>query len=374
MSVIFTKTLYINHSTGQLGSWSVSVTDNGDDTATLTTSALKVLGGKPVVNSTIVSEGKNIGRANETTPIEQALLEAESKANKKKDKGYTEEKPEAGQQSTNGLGLVKPMLATELNKVKSIDYPVFVQPKLDGNRCLAARIDGSVRLWSRGGKFINLPHIAEALDDILEDGDIFDGELYVHGETLQTITSWIKKLKPESVNIQYFVYDLVLESDTYQERLARLETLIPDDHPHIALCDTQIAHDEESMMVWHSRWVDDGFEGAIVRTDDTGYQTRRSKSLIKVKSFQDAEFPVLDVIQGKSRIVNGEQLETAIYVCETEHGKRFNVTAHGTMHDKHFAWVHRERVIGKQLTVKFFNLTPDGLPFLPVSLRFREDI
>lgn len=302
------------------------------------------------------------------------MLEAKSKISKKVDKGYTYTKPKEGQQSTNGLGLTKPMLATDFTKIKRIDYPVLAQPKLDGNRCLAARVDGEIKLWSRGGKHISLPHVENALEELLTDETtILDGELYCHGYPLQTITSWIKKAKPETVHIEYHVYDLVT-SQNYQERLAQLETLIPDDHLHIVLTPTVLVHNESQLMEQHQNWVDNEYEGTIIRTDNVGYEPKRSRSLIKLKDFQDSEFDIVDVIEGSSRIKDGETLNQAIYVCKTPSGSTFNVTAPGTMHEKHSAWIERLSAIGRKLTVKYFNLTPDGIPFLPVALRLREDI
>lgn len=369
------ETLYTTHSSGKVGSWQIEVKCPLETRgAIIITRAKKTLDGKATENIRTIAKGKNIGRSNETSALDQALSEARSKISKKVDKGYTFEQPQEGQVATNGLGLTKPMLATEHSKVKNVPYPALAQPKLDGNRCLAARIDGEVKLWSRGSKYIDLPHVSEALESILTDeSTILDGELYCHGYPLQTINGWIKKAKPESINIQYHVYDMVID-EPYQERVAQLETLVPDNHSHIVLTDTKLVENEEEVMALHQQWVDDGYEGAIVRTNDKGYEPKRSKSLIKVKSFQDAEFNIVDVIEGTPRIKDGETLNVAIYVCETDEGKRFNVTAPGTMYEKHSAWQERLSAIGRALTVKFFNLTNDGLPFLPVALRLRDDL
>lgn len=372
--MIYAENLYINHSTGKAGSWAISVTDNADNTATITTTACKVLGGKPVVTTEIVISGKNIGRANETTPLEQAIAEAKAKAQKKLDKGYTPYIPEVGQKAVNSLGLVKPMLAQEFKP--SNNWPVFIQHKLDGNRCLAGRVDGKVMLWSRGGKEINLPHIKEELEKLLpHDFDtVLDGELYVHGESLQTITSWIKKLQPESKSIQYCVYDLVMPV-CYSERFNTLRWLLDVgvDLPVQRLHTRQITSEGE-LDHYHKLYIQQGYEGTMVRALGVGYEDgKRSKSLQKLKDFQDAEFEILDVIQGTPRIVGTETLEVAIYVCKCG-SHTFNATAPGDMFAKHTAWVHRHKAIGKFLTVKFFNYTPDGLPFLPVALRVRNDL
>lgn len=366
----YQENLYINHSTGKAGSWAISVTNNGDNTATITTTACKVLGGNPVVTTEIIRKGKNIGRANETTPLEQAIAEAKSKAQKKIDKGYTYSIPEEGQKAVNSLGLTKPMLAQEFKAVTQ--WPVYVQPKLDGNRCLASKIDGKIVMWSRGGKEINLPHIAKELDYLLPEGMTFDGELYCHGETLQTITSWIKKNRPESARIQYMVYDMVSYQDFSNRKCITRSYIFNVTSVHWVA--TFEVHDSEQLQHYHNMWVGQGYEGTMVRSLGVGYEDgKRSKSLQKMKDFQDAEFEILDVIQGTPRVTATCTLEVAIYVCKCG-PHTFNATAPGDMFEKHTAWLNRDSAVGKMLTVKFFNYTPDGLPFLPVALRIREDL
>lgn len=367
----FTKELFINHSSGQAGSWKIEVLENTDGTARIITTVCKVLGGKAVVTPEDVTQGKNIGRANETTPLQQAISEAQSKAQKKMDKGYTETVPEAGQKAVNSLGLTKPMLAEVFKPVTK--WPVFAQPKLDGNRCKAKLQDGKVILWSRGGKEIKLPHIAQALEPILVDGLTLDGELYVHGQPLQTITSWIKKQQPESKQIQYRVYDMVSPL-CYSERAKALSQLLPKVGPVLPV-ETYEVHDAEYLDKLHQSFIGVGFEGTMVRTLGVGYEDgKRSKSLQKMKDFQDAEFPIVSVKQGTPKITSEGQLEVAIYECKAPNGEMFTVTAPGDQNQKHQAWVTRDQAIGKQLTVKFFNYTPDGLPFLPVALQIREDL
>lgn len=370
MKIHYSQMLYINHSSGKPGSWHIQVEEGECGTVHIVTESCKTLGGNGVEHREEIKTGKNIGRANETTPLQQAISEAQSKAQKKMDKGYTETVPEAGQKAVNSLGLTKPMLAQDFKAVTK--WPVYVQPKLDGNRCLAARVDGKVVLWSRGGKEINLPHIARALDAFLEEGIHLDGELYCHGETLQTITSWIKKNRPESERIQYMVYDCV-DSECFSVRKQITRRILPVG-TGVEWLQTFEVHDEEQLKHYHETWVGQGYEGTMVRSLGVGYEDgKRSKSLQKMKDFQDAEFEIIDVIQGTPRQTATGQLEVAIYVCKCgEH--TFNATAPGDMLEKHSAWVTRDNAIGKQLTVKFFNYTPDGLPFLPVALQIREDL
>ena len=113
----------------------------------------------------------------------------------------------------------------------------------------------------------------------------------------------------------------------------------------------------------------------MLRWSDTGYEDgKRSKSLIKKKDFQDAEFKVIAVIQGRSVTRNGNTYELPIYVCETPQGHKFNCVASGTLQQKHQAWLEKDQAIDKQLTVKFFNYTENNIPFLPIAIGLRGDI
>ena len=365
-------TLYINHSTGQTGSWSIEVFDRAVEGAEVVTTTRKVLDGKAVVRREFVTQGKNIGRANETTPVEQAVLQAQSKANKKRDKGYTETVPEAGTKAVNSLGLIKPMLAREFKCVDA--FPVLAQPKLDGNRCLAAKIDDEIKMWSRGGKPIILPHVAQALDAVLPEGLIVDGELYCHGETLQTVTSWIKKLRPESSQVRYHIYDAAIEDACFSERHASLAALI-EENESLCLVETVEAGNDDDLQRLHREWLEAGYEGTMVRARGVGYETgKRAKQLQKLKDFQDAEFEIVGFEDGAPYIKDEGTFQVVVYHCRSGNGKIFKATAPGTMHEKHAAWETREATLGRMLTVKFFNYTPDGLPYLPVALRIRDDL
>lgn len=136
-NTIYTQTLYNLDSKGSLRQWFISVESHEDKTATISvTQGLK--DGKLIERKTQVTVGKNIGRANETTPVQQAISEAKSKVRKQIDKGYTEEIPSADSAGKNGLGFVKPMLALVFEKAKGVNLSLYtIQPKLDGFRLLA---------------------------------------------------------------------------------------------------------------------------------------------------------------------------------------------------------------------------------------------
>lgn len=353
-----------------IGFWSIRVATEGDQVQ-LEIEHGKTLEGQSVT-SIIPVKGKNLGRANETTPYQQALLELQSRVNKQLDKGYVFEKPEAGATATNTLGLAKPMLAKPIQKVKpdSIDWDnAFIQPKLDGHRALH---DGL--LYSRQGKELHLQHIREALRDLPLH---LDGELYTHGLTLQQIGSLVKKPREESLQIKYHVYDCVSPAPYHERQEMIADAVATLNSPHLVLVPTFKVQDEGELFEHHSWNLTEGYEGTILRHGLAGYETdARSGFLLKVKDYQDAEFEVVGCNEGTPRWLAEEErwLKVAVYRLRTADGKEFDATAPGTMYDKDQAWTDRAQAIGKLLTVKFWNLSKDGVPQQPVALQFRDDV
>ena len=360
-------TLYKNHA-GTVGFWRAIAKAN-EECGIVRIEYAKTLQGK-VVSREYKVQKKNVGRSNETSFAEQALLELTSRKNKQIDKGYVESLEAASSPATNALGLKKPMLAKPINKVKpeSIDWSnAFAQPKLDGHRCLS--FEG---LYSRSGKPIVAAHIEEYLKEKgLEDLHL-DGELYVHGMLLQDIGSLIKKPQEQSSKLVYYVYDLISEAP-YLERYGELLDRLGTDQGPVRLLRIERAESLDELDQIHKRHLSEGYEGTILRHGEVGYQDdKRSSNLLKVKDFTDTEFVVVGYEEGKP---NGS-FQVPIWVCEDANDSsiRFKVTAQGTKEEKHDQWLYRENYVGNLLTVQHFGYSKDGIPLLPVALRWREDI
>ena len=323
---------------------------------------------------------KNVGRSNETTPSEQAILEAKSKHKKKLDRTYSLSVEEAQKE------VFLPMLASSFDKRKhSVDYPVDVQPKLDGVRCMAYWEGDSVYLMSRGGKKWECSeHIEKQLEKVLPKGWVLDGELYLHGATFQEITKLVKKLRTESVNIEYHVYDVPrIEGDTLEDWVDRCSCLgefkdMSEDCESVTVVRTDMANNEDEVYELQSEYLEEGYEGAIVRELDGEYRFGyRSRSLLKVKNFMDEEYKIVDFTTGVGRFDG-----CIIWICETENGDRFKVVPQGTMEameERQKTYYNARRDgegIGELLKVKFFELTDDNIPRFPVGLgiRLTEDM
>lgn len=368
MNLLQEVTLYKNHGNG-MGYWTARAFGDREG-GKVQLEYAKKLDGKAAIKEYAV-EKKNIGRSNETTFMMQAVYEMDSRAKKQLDKGYVRTQEEATQPVRNSLGMVKPMLAHPIDKVKpeAIDWEnAYFQPKVDGHRCLVNGI-----LYSRGGKEIHLPHIREQLGDfgLLDAG--LDGELYIHGMMLQDIGSLIKKPREESLQVEYHVYDIIRQDMPYGERYQLIQDLLGK---HTAGSSIEIlpalrVHNSLELESLHQDALGYGYEGSMLRHGLSGYQDgKRSAGLLKVKTFEDSEFTVIGVERGKP---NGEY-EVPVWICVLPDGQEFRVTAQGTMQEKDRQWDDRLAYIGESLTVQFFGYSKSGVPLLPVALRWREDV
>ena len=325
-----------------------------------------------------IKEGKNQGRSNETTAVQQAEAEATSQWEKKLKKGYvkTLSAANAGEVDDVITGGVEPMLAKRFDEQgDKIKYPAFVQPKFDGHRCIAV-VDAASKctLWSRTRKPITgLPHIIEAIEALKLKNMVFDGELYNHDykNNFEELTSFIRNPEPKEGHevVEYHVYDV---ADNVREQHLRIDLLaitLPTKDPLVRV-KTVLVHDEDELMEAFEGFLKKGYEGAMVRNMAGKYVNKRSNDLQKIKEFQDAEFEIVDVEEGRGKLAG-----KAIFVCTNKQGTTFKVKMKGDQENLTKFWEDPSLAIGRILTVQFQGLTgKNGVPRFPVGLRFREDV
>lgn len=327
------------------------------------------LNGKMQTSSKKV-RAKNIGRANERNADKQAESEAKSMWDKRRELRYKEKINDT--EEVNYL----PMLAQGFKTERLVDGEVFyVQPKLNGVRCIAYWENGKVSLLSRGGKFYNVKHISDAVKPLVKRGYILDGEIFKLGWSLQTITSKVKRPQKDSGELEYWVYDMPdwKGKITWLHRLELINLLRADgldykvEYP-IKVTPTYTCLQERDLKIVHDKFVKQGHEGAIVRLLEGTYEWgQRSDSLLKYKKFQDDEFKVINCVQG-----NGRFEGVAIFVCQTKKGRQFRCVCRGTMEARKKQWKDKKNYIGKKLTVRYADLTDDGVPQFPVGIAFRD--
>jgi ATP-dependent DNA ligase len=342
-------TLYQKTATGSINYWQVWTND-----AVVCTQWGQLETGSPQQQS-YEAKPTNIGKANQRLGPAQAEFEAKSLWNKKRRLKYFESIQEA-----EGELNLKPMLCQEYKKRKGhLLFPVSVQPKLDGFRCFAYRKQDRIQLLSRGGVFYTAGHIAGELQSVLPNEWILDGELYIHGMSLQNIGSLIKRPRPESVALNYYIYDCTLGRgepwSMREEFLGHVATWIKN-FRYVRILDTYDGIDShERIEQLHDAFVSDGYEGIIVRTPDHPYRFGyRSPGLLKLKNFEDKEFPITDWTTDKDG--------TLMWVVRQEDGLHFPVRPMGTDEERAQMLMEADRHIGKELTVRFQGRTDKNIP------------
>jgi hypothetical protein len=309
----------------------------------------------------VLVEYKNQGKSNEVHPGQQAVKEINAESRLKMDKGYSI----VGEKAVEKLPL--PMLAHKYaEKSHLVKFACVFQPKYDGSRLLS---DGKIA-WTRGGKQVNPEVISHILKDLDTGGAVVDGELIMpEGTPLQDTMKAIKKYRPESSpRLLYRLYDVVDEALEYDARYHILTEIASKSGKSVILAPYGVANSEEELMEAHEENVRQGWEGTMVRLLGYGYKIgQRSSSLLKIKDFQDAEFLVTSVGEGKGKFEGA-----AIFTCITESGGEFQVCPLGDMEQRRYYYSHPEEVVGTMWTIRYQNLSKDGIPIFPRAICERE--
>ena len=352
--------LYHKGKNGELWEWTVSV--SGFEIIVRTGQV-----GGAIQEFRKEAEPKNIGRANETTPEEQALLEARSMWERKLKGKYSESMAGAEQPK------YKPMLAHKWEDHRHrVVWPWLFQPKFDGFRCLGFKEEGKIDLFSRNGETFELPHLSDELSCI-PDGSVVDGELYKHGVTFQKIQSWIKRKQPETKTLNYHIYDvpemggnpdLVME-----DRNKLLLTMADSSWDKIVIVPATLLASEEEVWEYQAQCLEQGYEGAMGRNPMARYRyDYRSADLLKIKTFDDDEFLIIGGGPGR-----GKNAEFCTFECEVKPGLTFDAMPRGDASIRRQYLQDLPELIGKKLKVRYFGFYASGKPRFPVGIAVRDE-
>jgi DNA ligase-1 len=399
-------TIYKRTSSGKVQIWYVELDEANGQFRTISGQQ----DGKKTTSNWTVCQPKNVGRSNATTAGGQAALEVAAMYEKKLAREYHRSLDDID----NEARYVEPMLADKWKDRKD-KIPegalLFVQPKLDGYRAVAqfsAIAKHGVAFTSRDGKiFPGAELLCEHLSPLFARNPdlILDGELYNHTmkALFEQLGSVIKKelktpeLRERAEILQYHVYDIPSEQHSnYASRYAVLDEMFTNEPE---LQGERVWLIDNRSIIWNdagreefenivSEFLEDGYEGAIVRLN-TPYENKRSKGLLKVKDFMDAEFEIAGIEEGKGnwegcakrvfiviptapvshgdRIINRDTKTVEKYDGTQKNYQRVSkATPKGTQAEMKYVLQNASKFIGKFATLQFFRYTNDGVPYLPI--------
>lgn len=294
--------------------------------------------------------GKNKGKQNETSAFEQAILEAESKfALKEK---CTLRTP------------ILPMLAQPYAKGKGIEFPCFVQPKLDGIRGIYCPISKCFR--SRQGNEFPIANTRHMINDLFGADVQLDGEFYskqISFEMLKGVLS--KKTKHCNAQlVQFHIFDCIILSKFFEDRLEILSNMKFGEN--ISFVKTEECKEMSDVEFFLEAFKREGYEGLILRNSKGLYVPgKRTTDLQKYKTFLDKEFKII----GYKRENNSNAI---VWECETAKKQSFFAKPVGTIEARALTEEEAETFVGKFLTVKYQEMTAAGIPRFPVGLTVRD--
>lgn len=357
-------TLYKRNKNNSIQEWSIATEDRGSHAVYEVT--FGQLNGRLQCKETVVW-GKNIGKSSETTPYEQAEREAYALIVKQREAGYCDTPKEA----MNHISLL-PMLAKNFRDYShKISYPCMVQPKLDGVRCIINRSKDHVQFLSRKGKEFtpvmeNHKELLKALHKLPLELDTLDGEFYVHGWHFQEIVRAVKKYREDTLQLQYHCFDLC-NKELLMHRIEEMQRVIPCEGAVLRVSSIFTPTEDEvnDFLTINSQA---GYEGVIIRNLNSCYEYgTRSYNLQKWKNFVTDEYEIIGATFEDNNLGNA-----IMYECTTKEDKPFRVRPKGNIKERVNKWNRSEYSIGKLLTVRYQNLSEDGIPIFPIGLGVRD--
>tara|TARA_B100000965_G_scaffold113594_1_gene93745 strand:+ start:4649 stop:5782 length:1134 start_codon:yes stop_codon:yes gene_type:complete len=368
-TIVSLDPLYKRDSKGKVRVWMMEVGFNNENEAGIRTIS-GLVDGQKVTSAWNLTEAKNVGRSNATTAKTQAEFEAQAEWTKNVDKDYF-----VDANDIDSYTAFKPMLAHDFTKTPVTSG--ITQPKLDGIRMVV----NTRGLYSRSNKeIVAVPHIAEALANFVKDHPTvtLDGELYNHElkDNFQKITSLVRKtvnlgadeLAESKELVQYHIYDMFDSANpnmTFMQRYNWIQKnvhLVNKKAVGIHLVASAICETSEEIDVMYGEYTTAGYEGQMVR-QDTVYENKRSKGLLKRKEFITEEYEVVQVHEGQGNWAGYAKRLT----LKMPNGTTFSSGIRGSqaklkelLDNPNIDWA----------TCRYFELSNDGVPRFPVTIDY----
>ena len=337
---------------------------------------------------------------------EQYTLQFNSEVKKFLDKGYVEVEKHPndipdeelnniyGDVKTNQYGVIKPMLAKSAKDIKNpkiFDKEYYISRKVNGVRCLIYYDGNHVKTSSRGATTYDIAICHIITHPLIEKffknhpDAILDGEIFKKNLSLNIISGICRSQKTvnDGKDLQFYWYDIVdLQTpfskrwNTMQEWSKELQLSdfdpdkqFSDEELHIQFLPQEKISGWDNMKKLHDKWVQDGWEGAVIRLAESVYKPgARGNAWIKIKVYQDAEYPIIGISEGLRE-------EDMCFILETPNGQQFKCKPVGDRKQKQWYRDHIDELKGKLLTIKYFEMSGvegSEIPQQPIGICVRD--
>lgn len=403
--------MYARDSGNKIKYWSIQVEQQTHDESFIIIKHGQ-LGGKLQTKVDPIIEGKNIGKANETTPHQQAESEAKSRVELQRKKGYktlddlgvgvdvpdSSFKYSIGEDGSDSLQMllnaILPKSNTDANdnlipmkcqgyykddektKVR-IKFPCGGQPKVNGVRAFIKWKDGKAIIFSKKGlEYSILEHITNEFkeEDFEHDGLelIYDGELYIPKTILTDITSSVRTRNLGTQAVKFYTFDLAIPTLSQAQRLAILDDMFDPSKSSLSVAKNIVkvktveVYSDSDAQTLTDDWIREGYEGGVFRDFKAEYGFgKRPMTIVKLKRKMSQEFLIVDVIPQEKRP------DLALFVCMSKGGK-FETNPEGSTELRRQYLRDRDKLIGKMATVEFFEYSVNNKPFHTTMVAIRD--
>lgn len=340
---------------------------------------------------TIIANGKQ-GRS----AFQQAVAEATAKWKRRNDTAVVAT-------SRRECGTVPPMLLKVMDvemtnkKFEEVNVEWYAQRKYDGIRCVACYSGGQVNLYSRTLKEYDVPHVADGLTAFLSEhrNVMLDGELYIHGVPLQTLSGAVRRSKNEPIDaelnrrLRLVVFDVYLfgrPDATYVDRKRWLDEHFSNVRGAAKLAETYLLGSSNPAPPFmrrvddlYRKFLDEGYEGMVIRRADgvyvPGYRGKHTEVVMKHKPLFTDVFKCVGYEAGR-----GKEHDAVIWICQTKNGKQFKARPKQTYDERRKIYnalqndpgLFNRKYKNKPITIEYASLSIDGIPQQPRAVAFRD--
>jgi DNA ligase-1 len=256
------------------------------------------------------------------------------------------------------------MLAKHLLQyVDKLEYPVAVQPKLDGVRAILT----DEGFTSRNNKPIEgMPNLEKNVSQYKDISP--DGELFCRYKGFQSIVSSVRRSTNirEDIDIGYWIFDCNIDAP-FVERHELLSKTVAINN-RVKLLNYHIVDNIEQLYHWYNYFINEGFEGIIVRDLNSKYETKRTKALLKMKPTKSMEVVIVKLIEGNGKYNNS----LGAIECLTLDNKTVFVGSGFSDAKRDLLWKMQDTLIDRRITIKYQELTDEGVPRFPVYVGVRD--